>query len=148
MWVNVVSEELIRIKGLLPIPQATPPSIYLGVPFFFGRPRHKFFNQVLDCIRSKLAGWKMKCLSFAGRLTLVKHVISSVPLHTSLVNPIPSKTCLQIEQLMRNILWSANLDARRCNLVRWETVCLPRYEGGLGLRRVKEFNDACMLRLG
>lgn len=32
------------------------------------------------------------------------------------------------------------------NLVRWKTICLPKDEGGLGLRRVKEFNEACLMK--
>lgn len=30
----------------------------------------------------------------------------------------------------------------------WEVLCLPKFEGGLGLRKVKEFNEACLLKLG
>ena len=33
-------------------------------------------------------------------------------------------------------------------MVNWEKVCVPKAEGGLGLRRVKEFNNACLLKLG
>lgn len=119
------------IASLLPTPQATPPSVYLGVPLFFGNPRHTFVFQVLDSIRSRLSGWKMKCLSFAGRLTLLKDVLLCIPLHISLAIPIPSKTCLQIEQLIRNFLWLVNLDRTGCNLVQWKTVCLPKSEGAL-----------------
>ena len=79
---------------------------------------------------------------------MVKHILSSIPLHISLAIHIPSKICLQIERLMGNLLWSANPERTRSNLVKWEIVCLPKSEGGLGLRRVKEFNEACMLKLG
>lgn len=48
---------------------------------------------------------------------------------------------------MRNFPWSANPERLRSNLIRWETVCLPKLEGGLGLRRVREFNEACLLNL-
>ena len=135
------------IKGLLHIPQALLPSTYLGVPIFLGSSRHSHFNLILDSIRSRLAGWKFKCLSFAGRLIMVKHVLSSIPLHISLAIPIPSKTCPQIERLMRNFLWLVSPE-KMCSLVNWETVCLPKTEGGLGLRRVKDFNEACMMKLG
>ena len=33
-------------------------------------------------------------------------------------------------------------------MVNWEVVCLPKSEGGLGLRKVKVFNEACMMKLG
>lgn len=79
------------IAGLLSIPQATLPSVYLDVPLFFGSPRHNFLNKILDSIRSRLAGWKMKCLSFARRLIVVKHVLFSIPLHFSLAIPFQVK---------------------------------------------------------
>lgn len=136
------------VFSLLPIPQTSLPSIYLGVPLFFGNFRHVFFNKMLDSFRTRLAGWKNKCLSFAGRLILVKHALSSISLHISLVIPILCKTCLQMERLMRNLLWSANPDKLSSNLIRWETVCLPKSDGGLGLRRVKEVNETCLMKLG
>ena len=79
---------------------------------------------------------------------MVKHVLSSIPLHISLVLPIPSRTCLQIEKLIRNFLWSSSSDKKSSNIVKWDQACLPKVEGGLGLRRVKEFNEACLLKMG
>ena len=92
------------VSSPIPIPQSSLPSVYLRVPLFFGGSRHVFFIKMLDSIRSRLVGWKSKCLSFAGRLIMVKHVLPSTYLHISLVIPIPSKTCLQIERLLRNFL--------------------------------------------
>ena len=91
--------------------------------------------------------WKTKCLSFAGRLILVRHVLSSFPLYISLVLPLPSKTYLLIERMMRNFLLSANQERLKSKLVRWEIVYLPSLEGGLGLRKVMEFNHACLLKV-
>ena len=125
------------ITWLLHIPQALLPSTYLGVPIFLGTSGHSHFNLILDSIRARLASQKSKCLSFACRLILVKHLLSSIPLHISLVILIPSKTYLQIEHLMRNFLWSASPKKMSSNLVNWETLCLPKSEGGLGLCRVK-----------
>ena len=58
------------------------------------------------------------------------------------------KVCHSIEKLFRNFLWSANSSQTKRNLINWKTICLPKNEGGLGLRRVKEMNEACMLKLG
>ena len=87
------------IIGLLPIPRASLPLVYFGVPIFFGTSRHSHFTQILDSIRARLDGWKAKCLSFTGRLIMVKHVLSSIHLHISLVTPIPRKTSLSAEEL-------------------------------------------------
>ena len=135
------------VTELLQIHQ-TLPTDYLGVPLFLGSSRHSYFTKLLDTIRTRLAGWKTKLLSFAGRLILVKHVLSSIPMHTALVIPLPSKTCLLIERLMRNFFWGADPANSRGHFVRWEKICLPKAEAGLSLRRLKELNKACMLRLG
>ena len=87
----------------------------------------------MDSISSRLFGWKAKCLSFVGRLTLVKHVLSTIPIHISLVLPLPSGTSLLLERLMRNFLWSSNPEKQGTNFIRREKVCLPKPEGGLGL---------------
>lgn len=135
------------VLGLLEINKATLPPVYLGIPPFFGRACHPYFNKVLESIRLRPAGWKTKLLSFARRLIMVRHVLSSIPLYVSLVLPLPIKTYLVIKRLMRKFLWFANPERLKSNLVKWEAVCLPRSEAGLGLRRVKEFNEAYLLKL-
>lgn len=52
-----------------------------------------------------------------------------------------------IEKLMR-FLWLAEKNRTRTNCVRWSLVCLPKEKRGLGIRSVKEVNDACVLKLG
>lgn len=105
------------ILEILPITRAYLPSVYLGIPIFFGISRQSQFNQLLDSLRARLDGWKAKCLSFAGRLIMMKHVLSSVPLYISLVIPIPTKICPQIERLMRNFLWSSSHEKIRSKMV-------------------------------
>lgn len=45
---------------------------YLGFPLHFPRSRRVAFTEGKDQISLKLDGWKAKCLSQAGRLTLIK----------------------------------------------------------------------------
>ena len=85
---------------------------------------------------------------FVGRLVLVRHVFSSMPIHLALSIPIPIKVFHSIKKLFRNFFWSANPTQTKKNLINWKVVCLPKEEGDLGLRRVKEMNEAYMLRLG
>lgn len=136
------------VTGHLHIPQASFPSVNLGVPLFVGSSRHFHFNRMLDSLRSRPKGWRTKCLSFAGRLILVNHVLSSIPLHISLAFPVPSKTYNLIEMLIKSFFMLSTLGGKDEFMVRWETVCLPKLEGGLGLHRIKELNEACMLTLG
>uniref|UniRef100_A0A453CKY1 Reverse transcriptase domain-containing protein n=1 Tax=Aegilops tauschii subsp. strangulata TaxID=200361 RepID=A0A453CKY1_AEGTS len=46
------------------------PIKYLGLPITLGRARLVHFQFILDRIRARLAGWKGRLMSFAGRRVL------------------------------------------------------------------------------
>ena len=59
---------------------------------------------------------------------------------------IPKLTFYKIEQIFNGFLWSSKEgNARRAKVGR-KSICLPREEGGLGLRRVKDWNDATIMK--
>ena len=45
---------------------------YLGLPSLVGRNRHSSFNDIKEKLGKKLAGWKEKMLSKAGKEVLIK----------------------------------------------------------------------------
>ena len=49
---------------------------------------------------------------------------------------------LDIEQIMRGFLWCQGSLGRGKTKVAWEVVCLPKKEGGLGIRRLDHFGVA------
>jgi hypothetical protein len=52
---------------------------YLGIPAYVGRSKNNIFQNIVDKIRSKLKGWKERCLSFVGRAILIKAVAQATP---------------------------------------------------------------------
>lgn len=62
---------------------------YLGVPTINGRTSKREYQFLVDKINNKLAGWKTKMLSLAGRATLVQSSLSSVPYYTMQTTKIP-----------------------------------------------------------
>ena len=47
---------------------------YLGLSMFLSSSKIKDFSFLKDKLRSRVFGWKSKCLSWAGRATLIKSV--------------------------------------------------------------------------
>lgn len=43
---------------------------------------------------------------------------------------------------MRDFLWGDTRNLKKFHTVAWESICLPREEGGLSIRRVKEWSLA------
>ena len=52
----------------------------------------------------------------------------------------------KIEQLFSSFLWAENLGNSRQAKVRWDSISLPKEEGGLGLRRIKDSNDTNVMK--
>ena len=57
------------------------PLDYLGMPIGANIRLIRNSNQVMEKLYKRLSTWKVKSLSFGGRLTLVKYVLGSSPLY-------------------------------------------------------------------
>ncbi|XP_028110486.1 uncharacterized protein LOC114308998 [Camellia sinensis] len=55
------------------------PLKYLGLPLGASPSRRVTWRPVVEKFKKKLSGWKRRVLSFAGRVTLIKSVLSTLP---------------------------------------------------------------------
>nr|GEV00366.1 hypothetical protein [Tanacetum cinerariifolium] len=124
-------------KGKLPVK-------YLGVPLVSLRLMIRDCNELVDKVQLRTQDWKNKSLSIAGRLQLIKSVLGSMHIYWASVFILPNHVLLNIEQLMRSFLWCHGASRKGKSKVAWEIVCLPKVEGGLGIRRLECFNSALM----
>lgn len=60
---------------------------------------------------------------------------------------LPKGCIKKIESLCSRFLWSGNIENHNKAKVGWPSVCLPKSEGGLGLRRFSVWNTTLCLRL-
>ena len=95
-------------------------------------------------MKNRLAGWKMNTLSKAGRLTLIKSNLSSIPNHAMTCFKFPKKITNTMDKYARDFFWGSN--SRLCP-VSWEQVCKPKQVGGLGVRPAAFFNNAALAKL-
>nr|GFA94121.1 hypothetical protein [Tanacetum cinerariifolium] len=101
-------------------------------------------NELVDKVQIRIKDWKNKSLSIAGQLQLIHSILGSMHINWALVVFLPNHVLLNIEQLMRQFLWSHGSLGKGKSKVAWEIVCLPNNEGGLGIRRLECFNSALM----
>ena len=121
---------------------------YLGMPLLQKRINKDTFGEVLTRVSSWLAGWKGKTLSFAGRLTLMRSVLASIPVHTMSVISLPKATLEGLDSVARSFLWGSTPDKRKLHLLSWDKVCRPKAEGGLGIRKSMDMNKAHVAKVG
>lgn len=94
-----------KIKQITGFQYKTGSISYLGIPLFKGKTKVPHFKYLLDKINAKLVGWQSKFLSQAGRITLIKSVLSSFPIYSASVVVILYTIHKQIEKICANFLW-------------------------------------------
>ena len=122
------------------------PMKYLGVPLISSKLSHSDCQPLLDKIIARIQSWTTSSLSFAGRLQLISSLLYSIQAYWCTMFINPKLTCYKIEQIFNGFLWSGKEGNARRAKVGWKSLCLPREEGGLGLRRVKDWNDATIMK--
>lgn len=101
---------------------------------------------LVEKIRNKVAGWKLQLLSRGGRLILLRHVLSSLPLHILSVIYIPKVTLDWINSILANFLWVEVEGRRQLHWRSWSKICKPTNEGGLGLRDLHEVQKSLHMK--
>ena len=99
------------------------------------------WDPVVERFWKKLAGWKSKLLS-RGRLTLLKSSLWSLPIYFMSLLTIPVSIAHSLEKIMRDFLWSNSGLPKGLHWVNWGDVCRPKHQGGLGIRPLRDMNEA------
>ena len=88
---------------------------YLGFPISHrGDPRNRM-NFIVEKVMGKLAGWKARFLSFAGRAVLVKSVMSAIPNYVMQATALPTHLCDKLDKINRDFLWGSDRKSTRLN---------------------------------
>lgn len=130
------SHLLIHVASAKGLKVDTLPICYLGMHLTSKVWSKTDYEPLIDQLCKNILSWTHRALSFAGRLQLIKTVI------TSTVNFWSSafllrKGCLDtIESMCSAFLWSGSPTVTHKAKVAWEDVCYPKEDGGLGLRRL------------
>lgn len=119
---------------------------YLGMPLIHSRINKYTYANIVDKVQNRLSGWKSKSLSMAGRLTLIQAVTSSSPIYAMQTARLPASSCSKIDKLNRNFLWGDTDQRKKIHLIKWDTVCKPKLQGGLGIKRIAAMNQAMLAK--
>lgn len=89
------------------------------------------FKRVLDQIGSRLANWKMNYLAFIGRVTLVKHTLSTIPIYLFLVFRAPKYFLSKVRSVDQIKVFVAQRDGGGIPWMIWANLCKPLGQGRL-----------------
>ena len=122
------------------------PMHYLGLPLHTQKLRKKDWFFLIDKIEKRLQNWKGSLLSIGGRVTLLNSVLSSIPLYFLSVYKIPKFVIKKIDQIRCRFLWQGTTEKRKYSLINWQTACLAKEFGGLGIIDLTQMNISLLLK--
>ncbi|XP_074278553.1 uncharacterized protein LOC141602142 [Silene latifolia] len=139
-----LKKEILSVSG---IKEGSLPFKYLGVPITAGRLKKSDCGVLIDKIVERIRCLGAKKLSFAGRLVLVKSVLSTMYNYWASLFVLPKGVMNRVDAICRNFLWEGSTEHNKAHLLAWHKVCVPQKEGGLGLRVSSVWNVATIGKL-
>ena len=113
-----------------------------------GRNKRNTFQQLKERVAHKLSGWKEKFLSMAGKEVLIKAVVQAIPTHTMSCFLLPKSLCAELNSMVSNFWWGQKNDECKMAWMKWEKLCTPKANGGMGFRNLRAFNLALLEKQG
>nr|XP_027124187.1 uncharacterized protein LOC113740870 [Coffea arabica] len=126
------ADQLQLVQSILGFREQRLPFRYLGVPLVKGRIRCVHFDGLLTKLRQRLFHWSSKMLTMGGKIILIRHVLSSIPMHLIQVLQPPKAVFVALGRICNAFLWDHSTTEKRVHWAAWERVCAPEEEGGLG----------------
>ncbi|WVZ92630.1 LOW QUALITY PROTEIN: hypothetical protein U9M48_038679, partial [Paspalum notatum var. saurae] len=113
--IHCEEQDIVVVHNSLPCKVQDFPCRYLGLPL-----------TLIDKVADKLPGWKASMMNPAGRVTLVRAVLSAKPIYQLLTLELPKCVIKAIDKIRRAFLWKG-----------WKEIngghCLGRVQRPLGL---------------
>ncbi|GAA0160294.1 reverse transcriptase [Lithospermum erythrorhizon] len=138
-----------KLSSILNISIGALPVRYLGVPLTTWQLRASDCRRLIDNIKNKIDQWKHRHVSYAGRVTLINclvwyhELLGSMSISAQCLF-LPIEVCNEIEKHVRAFLWSGSNLNKYKSKVAWAQVGKRKKEGGLEIKRLHEWNQACM----
>ncbi|VFQ64221.1 unnamed protein product [Cuscuta campestris] len=134
-----------KLEQLLTMPHRKLPFTYLGSPIHSGITRKHHCTSLISSFDKKLNGWYQKNLDQAGRLILINHVLNTIPNYFLAANTVPRSIINLLHQKMAGFWWGCG--QKKHHWLKWDSLSLPKEEGGIGTRDFQSLEEAFSLKL-
>lgn len=133
-----------RLAGELGCKIGEWPILYLGLKVGGRCNGAAGWGEVVDRVKKRLTRWDSKSISLGGRATIVRSVLTSIPLYTLSFLKLPKKVENELRSIQCSFLWGGNEMWKRIAWVSWDELCKPKAARGLGIKDLRLFNKVLL----
>jgi hypothetical protein len=102
------------------------------------------WKPVEDRFEVQLGSWIGKLLCYGDRLILINSVLTSLPMFLLSFLEIPMGVRKRLDFFRLRFFWQSDGHKRKYRLIKWNIICRPKDQGGLGIE-VLEIKNKCLL---
>ena len=99
---------------------------------------------VEERLQLRLNSWKGKLLSLGGRLVLINSVLTNMVLYMISFFQLPKGVLKRLDYFRSRFFWQGDSEKKKYRLARWDVVCRPKDQGGLGIHDLQVKNSALL----
>ncbi|XP_060182887.1 uncharacterized protein LOC132612820 [Lycium barbarum] len=105
-----------------------------------------YFDNMVSKIIKRVNGCQGNQLSHGERQVLIKNALQALSTYIlSAIEP-PKRIFKLIEQHMTNFFWGVANGKNRYHWSYWKNICLPKDEGGLGIKGMQDISDTLAVK--
>lgn len=111
------------------------------MPSILGRNISAVFGYLKERLRDVIKGWDKKMLSKGGKEILLKTVAQALPNYAMSIFLLPQQLSLELERLMTRFWWKSYINKDKgITWLSWDRMSSSMTNGGMGFRKLREFN--------
>ncbi|GKC30738.1 RNA-directed DNA polymerase, eukaryota [Tanacetum coccineum] len=144
--IGVSPQDVIIAANVVGCMTFTTPFNYLGVKVRDIMSRGNSWAEIILKLSSRLSKWKLKTLSSGGRLTLIKSVLTVIPLYHMSIFKVPICVLNNMESIRRNFFNGVEGSDRKLTWIAWKNVLASKEKGGLRVSSYFALNRALLFK--
>ncbi|GJS98286.1 RNA-directed DNA polymerase, eukaryota [Tanacetum coccineum] len=146
MGVGFNPNEVSRVTTSIGCSTFMAPFKYLGVSVGDNMSRIASWDDIIFKVSNRLSKWKLKTLSIGGHLTLLKSVLSSIPLYHMSIFKAPIGVLNKLEAIRRNFFNGVDGSENKIAWIGWDKILSSKKSGGLGVSSLYASNRALLFK--
>jgi hypothetical protein len=104
------------------------------------------WEPMITVVRNRLGSWGNKYVSLGGRIVLINAVLNAILIFYLSYMKMPKKVWKELVKIERVFLWAGLTKITKTCWVRWDVICRPKKEGGLGVRDLQLVNISLLAK--